>query len=236
LDGSVPQQKRKQLVDRFQRDGQCRLFITTNAGSTGLNLQAANTVINVDLPWNPAVLEQRIARAHRMGQKQPVQVFVLVTEETLEEKLLKTLSFKQDLADAALDLDSEVESVDFDSGIEALKRRLEVLVGYKAEAPLDITEQQRVEAEAEHFAQHREKVAAAGGELLGAVFHFLDELVAPAALTPPVEVVDGLRQRLKLCTQEDEQGRQQLTLTLPNTAALDQLASTLARLMVAGGK
>ena len=46
--------------------------ITTNAGSTGLNLQAANTVINVDLPWNPAVLEQRIARAHRMGQQQPV--------------------------------------------------------------------------------------------------------------------------------------------------------------------
>ena len=51
----------------------CMLFITTNAGATGLNLQAANTVINVDLPWNPAVLEQRISRAHRMGQQQPVQ-------------------------------------------------------------------------------------------------------------------------------------------------------------------
>ena len=46
--------------------------------STGLNLQAANTVINVDLPWNPAVLEQRIARAHRMGQKNPVHVYLLV--------------------------------------------------------------------------------------------------------------------------------------------------------------
>ena len=62
------------------------MFITTNAGSTGLNLQAANTVINVDLPWNPAVLEQRIGRAHRMGQQRPVQVYVLVTEETIEEK------------------------------------------------------------------------------------------------------------------------------------------------------
>jgi len=51
----------------------CRLFLTTNAGSTRLNLQAANTVINVDLPWNPAVLEQRIARAYRMGQEQPVR-------------------------------------------------------------------------------------------------------------------------------------------------------------------
>ena len=79
LDGSVPQKKRQQLVYEFQHDPSCTLFITTNAGATGLNLQAANTVINVDLPWNPAILEQRISRAHRMGQKRPVQVFVLVT-------------------------------------------------------------------------------------------------------------------------------------------------------------
>jgi superfamily II DNA/RNA helicase len=74
LDGSVPQKKRRQLVSEFRDDPACRAFITTNAGSTGLNLQAANTVINVDLPWNPAILEQRIARAHRMGQQRPVQV------------------------------------------------------------------------------------------------------------------------------------------------------------------
>ncbi len=92
LDGSVPQKQRQELVERFQTDPSCRLFLTTNAGSTGLNLQAANTVINVDLPWNPAVLEQRIGRAHRMGQTQPVQVFVLVTEQTLEENLLETLA------------------------------------------------------------------------------------------------------------------------------------------------
>ena len=76
-----------------------------------MNLQAANTVINVDLPWNPAVLEQRISRAHRMGQQQPVQVFVLVTEDTMEEKLLTTLSAKHELALAALDVDSEVDAV-----------------------------------------------------------------------------------------------------------------------------
>jgi len=55
---------RQGLVHEFQAIPGCRLFLTTNAGSTGLNLQAANTVINVDLPWNPAVLEQRIARAY----------------------------------------------------------------------------------------------------------------------------------------------------------------------------
>ena len=112
LDGSVPQKQRQELVHQFQTDAACKLFITTNAGSTGLNLQAANTVINVDLPWNPAVLEQRIARAHRMGQTQPVQVFVLVTEETIEENLLATIAAKRDLALAALDAESEVEQVD----------------------------------------------------------------------------------------------------------------------------
>jgi len=103
LDGSVPQKKRQALMHQFRRDPDCRLFITTNAGSTGLNLQAANTLINVDLPWNPAILEQRIGRAHRMGQKRPVQIFLLVTEGTLEENLLGTLSAKQALFLAALD-------------------------------------------------------------------------------------------------------------------------------------
>src|SRR5206468_1406145 len=110
LDGSVPQKLRQGLVHEFQTDPACRLFLTTNAGSTGLNLQAANTVINVDLPWNPAVLEQRIARAHRMGLKQPVQVFVLITEQTIEENLLATLSAKHELALAALDVESKVNS------------------------------------------------------------------------------------------------------------------------------
>src|SRR6185436_11290641 len=129
LDGQVPQKKRQQLVHEFQNDPRCRAFITTNAGSTRLNLQAANTVINVDLPWNPAILEQRISRAHRMGQKQPVQVYILVTEGTLEESLLTTLSAKHELALAVLDPNSEATAVDLESGIEELKRRLEVLLG-----------------------------------------------------------------------------------------------------------
>jgi SNF2 family DNA or RNA helicase len=71
-------------------------------------LQAANTVINVDLPWNPAVLEQRIARAHRMGQTKPMAVYVLVTEATIARQLLSTLVSKRDLALAALDESSDV--------------------------------------------------------------------------------------------------------------------------------
>ena len=236
LDGSVPQKQRQQLVHRFQHSPECQLFITTNAGSTGLNLQAANTVINVDLPWNPAVLEQRVGRAHRMGQQQPVHVFVLVTELTLEEKLLGTLSNKKDLALAALDAESNVNALDFFSGMEELKRRLEVLLGARPEAPTDESLKRR-EVEQLRQPSHRDRVAAAGGTLLGAAFQFLGELVAqdPAAPPPSEQLVTDLQQRLGQCVEEDAQGQQRLTITLPSRQTLNDLAVTLAKLLAVGG-
>jgi hypothetical protein len=191
-------------------------------------------VINVDLPWNPAVLEQRIARAHRMGQQRPVQVFVLITEKTIEENLLKTLSDKHDLALAALDMESEVTYVDFESGIEELKRRMEVLLGSKPAAPVDESLKAEVERDVQRFTEHRDRVAAAGGEMLGAVFNFLGELVAQdGSPAPAPDIVSSLRTRLTECVEEDEHGRQRLTITLPNRDALDNLAQTLARMLVA---
>jgi superfamily II DNA/RNA helicase len=235
LDGSVPQKKRQQLVNRFTDDPACRLFITTNAGATGLNLQAANTVINVDLPWNPAVLEQRIGRAHRMGQQQPVQVYVLVTEGTIEENLLNTLSAKRDLALAALDAESDVTQVDLVSGVEELRRRLEVLLGAQPEAPVDVTHQEEADRQAEQLAEHRDRVAAAGGEMLGAVFNFLGELVIKDQAPAPSEhLVTQVRSRLSECVEEDPSGKPRLSVTLPDPQALDALAQTLARLLAVG--
>ncbi|MBN1590998.1 MAG: DEAD/DEAH box helicase [Pirellulales bacterium] len=236
LDGSVPQKKRQPLVARFQNDSNCRFFVTTNAGATGLNLQAANTVINVDLPWNPAVLEQRIGRAHRMGQRHPVHVYVLVTEGTIEDSLLGTLSAKHDLALAALDVESDVTEVALQSGIEELRRRLEVLLGAQPEAPVDVTKQKETEAHTRQIAEHRDRVAAAGGEMLGAVFNFLGELISQDQTPQPAEpVVTQVRDRLKECVEEDASGHQRLTVTLPNRQTLDTLAQTLARLMFVGG-
>jgi len=235
LDGSVPQKQRQHLVHEFQQKPDCQLFITTNAGSLGLNLQAANTVVNVDLPWNPAVLEQRIGRAHRMGQDRPVQVYVLVTEETIEDNLLATLAAKRDLALAALDTESDVDAVDMVSGIEELKQRLEILLGARPEAPLDETVKQRAEQEAQRLA-YRDRVAAAGGELLGAAFRFLSQLVSePSAPPPPSQLVNTLRTRLSECVAEDAAGKPRLTVTLPDRAALDHLADTLARLLAGQG-
>ncbi|HEV8060113.1 MAG TPA: DEAD/DEAH box helicase [Gemmataceae bacterium] len=236
LDGSIPQKKRPELVHTFQNDAECKLFLTTNAGSTGLNLQAANTVINVDLPWNPAVLEQRIARAHRMGQKQPVQVYVLVTEQTIEENLLQTIAAKKDLALAALDVESEVDEVKTASGMEELKNRLEVLLGAKPEAAEDRSQLQREEEATKTLSpEHRERVSAAGGELLGAAFKFLGELVATNA-PPPEETVAKLRAGLAACVSEDPTGKSTLTVTLPDKGALDGLANALARFLSMGGQ
>ena len=234
LDGSVPQKKRQQLVHQFQRDPKCRAFLATNAGSTGLNLQAANTVINVDLPWNPAVLEQRIGRAHRMGQKNPVQIYLLVTECTIEEKLLATLSAKHDLALAALDMESDVKEVELASGVEELKRRLEVLFGAKAHAPTDETERRRQQQEAEQLAR-RARVAEAGGQLLAAAFTFLSEMIPQRKPTNgAARMASDLKTRLNECLERDEQGRPRLIVTLPNEAALENLARSLAALLTGG--
>ncbi len=101
--GGVPSEKRPALVERFLYDPDCRVFLSTDAGATGLNLQHASTLVNMDLPWNPALLEQRIARIHRMGQKRPVQIVNFVAKGTIEEGMLSVLAFKRSLSAGILD-------------------------------------------------------------------------------------------------------------------------------------
>ena len=101
--GGIPSEKRPALVERFRDDPDCRVFLSTDAGSTGLNLQHASTLVNMDLPWNPAILEQRIARIHRMGQTRPVRVINFVAKGTIEEGMLSVLAFKRSLSAGILD-------------------------------------------------------------------------------------------------------------------------------------
>jgi superfamily II DNA or RNA helicase len=101
--GGVESRKRKDLVDRFREDDRCRAFLATDAGGVGLNLQHASVVTNMDLPWNPAVLEQRIGRVHRLGQTRPVRVVNFVAKGTIEEGMLAVLGFKKSLFAGVLD-------------------------------------------------------------------------------------------------------------------------------------
>ncbi|MBN1672532.1 MAG: DEAD/DEAH box helicase [Kiritimatiellae bacterium] len=237
LDGTVPQKKRQMLVNEFRKNPDCAFFLTTNAGATGLNLQAANTVVNVDLPWNPAVLEQRIGRAHRMGQKRPVQVFVLITEGTIEETLLNKLAAKSELSLAALDSSSDVDVVELESGMEELRRRLEILIGAKPNAPVDESMKQSEEREAAERRARRERMSIAGGQLVSAAFNFLGELIPQAAPTGESETLaTRFREQLQSCMEQDEQGRLKLTVTLPDAETLSSMASSLARLAAFGGQ
>jgi len=237
LDGSVPQKKRRELIQRFQNDPDCTLFMTTNAGATGLNLQAANTVINVDLPWNPALLEQRISRAHRMGQKRPVQVFLLVTTDTLEENLLATLSAKHELSLAVLDPDADATTVDLSTGMEELKRRLEVLLGARPEAAED--EGMKTEAEQAATLARKKKIAAAGGQLVGAAFAFIGEMFPDTdedGSDGTAQLTGAFKAKLSECLERDGDGNLKMTIALPDETFLDNMARSLARMVGAAGK
>ena len=127
--GSVPQKRRRMEIRRFKEDPLCRLFLTSDAGSLGLNLQMASVVINLDLPWNPARLEQRIARAWRKHQTSPVRVINLVTEKSIEHRMLGVLAAKQELADGVLDGLGDLSALQMPSGRTALVERLDAMIG-----------------------------------------------------------------------------------------------------------
>lgn len=103
LNGSISAKQRGQLVEYFTTLPESRVFISTDAGSTGLNLQVASILINLDLPWNPAVLEQRIARIYRLGQEKPVQILNLVSKDSIEEGMIAKLRFKTSMFEGVLD-------------------------------------------------------------------------------------------------------------------------------------
>jgi SNF2 family DNA or RNA helicase len=97
LHGQLPGASRANIVKQFRDDPDTMIFLSTDAGSTGLNLQFADTLFNLDIPWNPAVLKQRMARIHRMGQKKPVQSFQFIMQASIEEKVLVSLQKKNQL-------------------------------------------------------------------------------------------------------------------------------------------
>ncbi len=126
--GSVPQKRRRAEINVFKSDPNCRVFLSTDSGAAGLNLQNASVVVNCDLPWNPAKLEQRIARAWRKHQTRPVTVINLISENTIEHRMLETLSIKQALSDGVLDLKDNLSEIKLRSGRQAFLSKLQQLI------------------------------------------------------------------------------------------------------------
>jgi Helicase conserved C-terminal domain len=134
----VPQLRRRAEIARFREDPVCRLFLTSDAGATGLNLQAASSVINLDLPWNPAKLEQRIGRVWRKGQTQAVTVVNFVTENSIEHSILHLLAHKQTLADGVIDGDADFATIKMPSGRTAMIERVQAMLGQAKAAPIKV--------------------------------------------------------------------------------------------------
>ncbi|MBV9298415.1 MAG: DEAD/DEAH box helicase [Verrucomicrobia bacterium] len=126
--GSVPQQRRRAEIRVFKSDPQCRVFLSTDSGGVGLNLQNASVVINCDLPWNPAKFEQRIARAWRKNQARPVTVINLIAEGTIEHRMVGTLAAKRGLADGVLDRIGDLREIKLKGGGQTFLSRLELMI------------------------------------------------------------------------------------------------------------
>ncbi len=127
LHGGVPSEKRKVLMDNFTDLPESRVFISTDAGSTGLNLQVASILINLDLPWNPAILEQRIARIYRIGQQRNIQIINLVAPQSIEERMLSTLNFKTSLFEGILDNGEDSVLLD-DSKLDKIVESIQTVI------------------------------------------------------------------------------------------------------------
>lgn len=134
LNGRVPSKRRGELVDDFTTLPESRVFLSTDAGSTGLNLQVASTLINMDLPWNPAVLEQRIARIFRLGQEKPVQIINLVSKGSIEEGMINKLRFKKSMFEGVLDGGADTVFVD-ESKFKKLMDDLTIVMEATPDAP-----------------------------------------------------------------------------------------------------
>ncbi len=151
LHGGIPSADRAELLTRFRDDPDCRVFLSTDAGGVGLNLQSASMLINLDIPWNPAVLEQRIGRIHRMGQTENVTVISMVSQESIEHRMLGVLEFKASMAQGVLDPDGDDTIFLSDSKFKKFMENVETLAGTDWPAPAGQEEPETELAESEDF-------------------------------------------------------------------------------------
>ncbi len=239
--GGVAASQRRALVDRFREDNRCRAFLATDAGGVGLNLQHASVVVNMDLPWNPAVLEQRIGRVHRLGQRQPVRVVNFVAQGTIEEGMLSVLKFKKSLFAGVLD-GGESEVFLGGSRLTRFMETVEKTTGAIAEPHVEDRDEARVaepdvEIELRHFdSPSRPSGVAQGGPALEAApdgwatlvqtgLTLLEQLAAASRSSSDAHA--GLR----FVQRDPQTGQNYLRLPVPSPEVLDRALQTIGSLL-----
>jgi hypothetical protein len=202
LHGGVPTAKRPALLDAWRNDPKKTVLLSTDAGGVGLNLQVATYVVHLDLPWNPARADQRVARSHRIGQTRGVLVTYLCAEKGIEREVEQTSRQKRRVRSAAVDADSDIEELEAarigggaDDGflvIDAKQRAREV------REALDRAHQRLQVAKNMRDLGYPEDVVRASQEAIDAAATALDEepdalpaeIVASAALSSAQEWVE----------------------------------------------
>jgi SNF2 family DNA or RNA helicase len=148
LNGSVPVKMRGELIKKFEDNVHCKIFLSTEAGGSGLNLQVADTLINFELPWNPAKKNQRIGRIDRLGQKSnKLTILNFITRNSIEQQIASGLLVKQNLFDGVLDSSSKTNYVDFSSkGRSQFIQQLEEFITESENAALEETDLETADA------------------------------------------------------------------------------------------
>jgi len=231
--GSIPGSRRKDLVKQFKNDPDCRVFLSTDAGGVGLNLQNASAVVNMDLPWNPAVLEQRIGRIHRLGQHRPVRVVNFVAQGTIEHGMLSLLSFKQSLFSGVLDRGKDEVFL----GGTRLKRFMDSVDKATSAIPEPMPQEAKVGGNGDGTRQQvstevKEKEVAetlrqeALNDLVSTGLSFLDKLgrILPGQEGQPRQPVSKAFSGLKIETDKAT-GQRHLKLPIPKKEVLTGLAN-----------
>lgn len=149
LNGKIPVKSRGELIRKFETNNNYKIFLSTEAGGSGLNLQVADTLINFELPWNPAKKNQRIGRIDRLGQKNNhLTVINLITRNSIEQQIASGLLVKQSLFDGVLGDDANTDYVDFTTkGRSQFIQQLEEFINQETDQDiaLEKTEDENIE-------------------------------------------------------------------------------------------
>ena len=144
LNGNVPVKKRGDLIKQFEEDKNIKVFLSTEAGGAGLNLQVADILINFELPWNPAKKNQRIGRIDRLGQKsEKLNIFNLISTQSIEERIATGLLVKQNLFDSVLNEGFQSDFVDFtEKGRGQFLEQMKAMAGEFEDLPEETPEEE----------------------------------------------------------------------------------------------
>ena len=224
--GSLNHKARKEVLERFKNDPECRILLCTDSGGVGLNLQFASVLVNMDQPWNPAVLEQRIGRVHRLGQQRSVQVYHFVSRGGIEHGMLDVLKFKSSMFKGVLD---GGESEIFLGGSK-MKKFMETVEKVSDNIPAGTPVEEPVSETAAPVGKESAAPAPeqAWNELLTAGVAFLGEL--GQAIQPESGQGPQAPRIENFIAPNEKTGRPEVRIPLPSPAAARHLGGLLSGL------